>query len=236
MKGDTLLETLQADVLAILLNCADLADANIIPEDDGDMEKKILQKLGTLTGGGTAKPGLVIVVVLPEITEAATNLPGPPVSMQIEIRVIEQPLVNRAASGTNIRSSVAAIRVLAALQLRCLGHCALFPVPNPVKPVPIKPGYLSHSVMMAVNNVGIDPPAKCGQVTATWIDLADTLAMVCATPGSFIHYTTDGTYPTPLSNSYSTPITGLAVGTVVRAAAYAADMLPGDLTQITITA
>jgi hypothetical protein len=242
MTGDTLLETLQSDVLAVLKNCPELTDANIIPEDAGDMDKTIMQKLGTLTGGGTSKPGLVIVVLLPKISAAEINVPGPPVSMEIEIRVIEQPLINRGADGTGIRSSVAALRVLAALQLRSLGHCALRPLPKPVMPEPIKPGFLSHSVLMAVDNVGIDPPAKCGQVTAIWYDLTQSMGLSCPTAQMEIWYTTDGSYPAP-DNPTATLYTALIpcdtlaipIGTVIRAAAYAADILPGDLTEVTVT-
>lgn len=238
MTGDTLLETLQADVVAILKNCPELADANVIPEDAGDMEKTIMQKLGTLTGGGLSKPGLVIVVLLPEITDAETNLPGPPVAVTITLQVIEQPLINRGTGGTGIRSSVAALRALAALHLRGLGHCALHAGPDAVKPLQIKPGFLSHVVKLAIAYSGLTPPAKCGQVSATWDNFAAALVLSCATVGAAIYYTDDGTYPAPNppdSTIYTGPITGLADGTVVRAAAYLAATLPGDLTQVTIT-
>lgn len=237
MTGDTLLETLQADILAVLKNCPELADANLIPEDEGDMEKAILQKLGTLTGGGTAKPGLVLVVMLPEITDAEPNLPGPPVRLAVEIQVIEQPKINRGAGGTGIRSSVAALRALAALHLRGLGHCALYAGDGAVKPLPVKPGFLSHTVKLAIAYQGITAPAKCGQVTAAWLTGPERLDLSCATAASTIRYTTDGSYPAPGNSQaalYSSPILNLQPGTLIRAAAYAANILPGDVTNIGI--
>ena len=236
MTGDDLLELLQADVLAVLKNCPELADANIIPEDEGDMEKTILQNLGTLTGGSTAKAGLVIVVMLPEVTEAEPNLPGPPMELSVEIQIIEAPKINRSATGTAIRSSVAAVRTLASLQLRGLGNYALRPDAKPLQPVRVKPGYLSHTVKLLVSNVGIDPPAKPAGVTATWLSGPGTLQLTCATPGAAIRYTTDGTFPTPAATLYTAPIAAPAVDTTYRAAAYLAGTVPGDVTQVKVTA
>ena len=63
-----------------------------------------------------------------------------------------------------------------------------------------------------------------------------TLSLACASPSSTIRYTTDGTFPSPSATLYTTPIPGLATGTVVRAAAYVAGMPPGDVLELTVTA
>lgn len=239
MTGDDLLELLQADVLAVLKNCPELADANILPEDEGDMEKAILQTLGAVSGGSTGKGGLVIVVMLPEVTEAEPNLPGPPMELSVEIQVIEAPKINRSATGTGIRSSVAAVRTLASLQLRGLGNYALRPDAKPLQPVRVKPGYLSHTVKLLVSNVGIDPPAKPAGVTATWLSGPGTLQLTCATPGAAIWYTDDGSFPAPTNPTaslYEAAIAGPSQDTIYRAAAYLAGQVPSDVTQVTVTA
>ena len=104
MTGTTILETLQADVAAVLRNTPSLNYANVLVEDAGNMEAEILRKLGTLTGNGISlKKGLVIVVMLPEVNGVESNLPGPPIDIVMEIQCIEQAVVNRdAASGTLI--------------------------------------------------------------------------------------------------------------------------------------
>ncbi len=65
---------------------------------------------------------------------------------------------------------------------------------------------------------------------------AGALLLSCETPASAIRYTTDGSFPIPTSNLYTAPITGLATGTVVRAAAYVTGQPPGDVLELTVTA
>ena len=239
MTGDNLLELLQSDIIAILKNTPGLSDASIIAEDEGDMEKKILQKLGPLNAGAGGKFGLVAVVMLPEVDSAEPNLPGPPMSVLCEIQIIEHPLINRGATGTGIRSSVAAIRALAALQLRGLGLCALHAGDNPIKPVQVKQGYLSHTVRLRVSYRSISPPAKPANVAATYNSGNNTLVFTCATAGSAIWISTDGTFPTPTNPTasiYTAPISGPSQDTTFRAVAYVSGSVPSDLTEVNYTA
>jgi hypothetical protein len=61
------------------------------------------------------------------------------------------------------------------------------------------------------------------------------ITLTCATPGASIRYTTDGSYPAPSKTLYTAPITGLLAGTIVRTAAYATGLNPGDVTELIIT-
>lgn len=324
MTGDDFLETLQADVVAILKAVPSLADVTIIPEDDGDMEAKITRKLGTLTESGSGKIGCVAVVMLPEITEAEANLPGPPVEVLVKVQVIEQHTINRGATGSGVRSSEGALRVLNALHHQGLAYAALYADKKPVEPVEVKKGFLSHMVTLNVRYGALIGPGKPAQVMAEWSEgssaltltgitnpadsdplvlqqIADvngynawenadgwniqwnvpewavfklgsysaisgpstaespteiivwdvtqgagqptitggggssSLTLTCATSGSSIRYTTDGTYPSPSKTLYTAPITGLQAGTIVRAAAYKTGLNPGDCTEIEIS-
>lgn len=235
-----ILETLQADILAVLKNTPSLAGAHVIAEDSGDMESEVLRRLGKLTEGPLGRKGLVIVVNLPEVSDAETNLPGPPIGITLGIQIIEQPLVNREAStGTGIRSSVAALRTLAALHLRSLANALLVAGDAPVRPVRgMRKGYLGHTVAMALQYRGITPAAKVAGVTPAWLE-DDTLTLTTPTSGAEIWYTTDGSYPAPTNAQallYSAAIPDLEVGTVVRAAAYHTTSAPSDLTELTISA
>jgi hypothetical protein len=166
MTGDDFLETLQADVLAILRATPSLTGVNIIAEDDGDMEAKIMRTLGSLTGGSTNKAGSVAVVMLPAITEAEANLPGPPLTVSVKVQVIEQSIINRAAAGSGVRSSEGALRVLNALHHHGLAYAALYAGANPVEPVDVKKGYLSHMVSLTLQFRGLSGPGKPAQVEA----------------------------------------------------------------------
>lgn len=229
--NDDLLEVLQADIAAILRATPRLADVNIIADNAGDLEGQILSALKTLSATNF-KNGLACLVMLPEISDAEENLPGPEMRVACEIQVVEQVLMNRAASGTGIRSSQAALAVLKALHLQHLGGCLLYGAKDPVKPLPVKKGYVSHVVRVMARSVGNMGPDKPAAVDAVW-DAGVVLS--CATGGAQIHYTTDGSYPAPGTNLYTQPITALPAGTVVRAAAYAENLNPGDATELTIT-
>lgn len=150
-----LLEILQADVYAVLKNTPGLALANVISDNEGDIEAKVGKALSTLTETG-GKNGLAVVVLLPEIIEAEANLPGPPFVAKVEIRTLEYVLINRAAaSGSLVRSSQAALSVLSALHLRHLGHCLLAAEKDPVAPVEVKKGHVSHAVTLTARYNGL---------------------------------------------------------------------------------
>ncbi len=331
--SDNILETLQADIHAVLRATPALALANVILNDAETTDSKIENAIKTLTTTG-GKRGLALVVLRPEITEGEKNLPGPPLTLKIEIQCVEQPLLNRGADGTNVRSSQAALNVLAALHLRLLGSVMLYADKDPIKAVQVKTGYVSDAVtiyarfegLVAAKPLGVQaemgggaamtitnsgnfdgvlpligsyqgspvysnnaanlatpaPPVagsvviyrpsggvwtaayvtagvpsgsqtalenvtQAGSVAspelvASWsasLTIAASgssgLQLTCASPASVIRYTTDGSYPSPDANGYAGEITGLATGTVVRAAAYVTGQAPGDVLELTIT-
>jgi hypothetical protein len=158
-----LLEILQADVTALLKAVPALSDAVILADNEGDIEAKVVRALGTLTG---AKNGLAAVVLLPEITESDANLPGPPLTVEIEIQTIEAVTINRqAGKGTELRSSQAALITLNALHLQSLGGCSLYSERDPITPVKVKPGYVSHAVKLKLRANGLQGPGKAAGIT-----------------------------------------------------------------------
>lgn len=173
--SDTFLETLQSDIVAILQATPSLAAMNIVPEDDGDMESKLAQLIGTVEGP-TGKYGAVIVVMLPEPSEAEPNLPGPPLTVRCQIQVIEATIINRDPDGgTGVRSSVGALRVLQALHHHALATHALYaPANNPIAAVPVKTGHLSHMVNVLARFEGLQSPGRPGAVTAQMVTTSAT--------------------------------------------------------------
>lgn len=158
---DDLLETLQADVFAVLRNTPALALANVLLNDAETTDSKIENALKTLTTTG-GKRGLALVVLRPEITEGEKNLPGPPLTLRIEIQCVEHPLMNRGSDGTGVRSSQAALNALAALHLRHLGHCLLYADKDPIKAVQVKTGYVSDAVTIFAKFYGISMAKPLG--------------------------------------------------------------------------
>jgi hypothetical protein len=231
-----ILERLQADVFAILSATPDLRRVNILVEDEGDMESQIVQKLANLIEGSPNRRGLVAVVMLPDISSAEKNLPGPHMNAAIKVQIIEQPIMNRNDGGTRIRSSVAALTVAQALHHQVIGSCIIHARGNnPIEVVDVKKGYLSHMFHAEVYLPGIVGSSKPAAVTSA-MDDEGILTLACTTENSQIRYTTNGAYPGERALYYSTPIPGIPAGTTIRAAAYAPGMNPGDVTELLITA
>jgi hypothetical protein len=155
--SDQLLETLQADVVGMLQNTPSLALANTLLNDAETTDSKVENAIKTLSGPG-GKRGLALVVLRAEIIEGEKNLPGPPLTLRIEIQCVEQPLLNRGADGTGIRSSQAALRVLSVLQLTRLGGLLLYADKDPIKAVQVKPGYVSDAVTLYAKFGGFVTP------------------------------------------------------------------------------
>lgn len=165
--NDDLLELLQADITAILLNTPGLEDATILTDNEGDIESRLETSLATLSEKN-GKAGLSIVVLRPDITACESELPGPPVTIEAQIQVVEQVMVNREAdTGTNVRTSQAALRVLGALHLQTLGANHLYaPERNPIREGKVKTGYVSHVVTLLMGSDGFMAPAKCANVVS----------------------------------------------------------------------
>jgi len=233
--NDDILERLQADVFAVLKRTPSLALVNVLSDNEGDLENRVIRALQTLDDP-QGKLGLAVAVMLPEVVSADKNLPGPPLNVQIEIQCIEQVMFNRdVAQGTLIRSSQAAMRVMGALHLHCLGDTELYADKDPLKPIKVKAGYVSHVVTMMVRAAGLVVGTKPLGVSAAVVD--DKYVLTCGTAGATIYYTTDGSYPAPGAGGslgYTAPLV-LAAGTRVRCAAYVISQNPGDVLEFRAT-
>lgn len=161
-----LLNTLQADVAAVLAATPALADAVIHLNNEGDIEARVIQSLAPIKGATSGKRGLCLVVLPPEVTQAEANLPGPPLLVKIEIQAIENFIANRdATAGTGIYSDAACLLALAALHHQVLGGHALYAEDNPVAPARVKPGYGSHILTVFARANGVQGPGKPAAVT-----------------------------------------------------------------------
>ncbi len=168
-EPDALLETLQADVFAVLRNTPALIDATILADNEGDIESRVETSLAT-ANEVNGKSGLSIVVLRPDVVSAESNLPGPPLKLSVVVQILENVTYNRDPdTGTNVRTSQAALQALGALHLLNLGTLSLYaPEKNPIKEVPgMKTGHVSHSVTLYCHSAGL-APAKTAGVSAAW--------------------------------------------------------------------
>lgn len=231
----TFLDDLQTDIEAVLKNTPGLIDAVVSYQDDADIEQKVARQLAPIKGSTTAKPGLAVIVLPPEVSSAESNLPGPPMVVRVEVQCIEHNVINRSAQGTRIPASGAAVRALNALHHRSLGENRfLYAAPNdPITPVRVRPGYTSFAAVLELRAPGVAGDGRVLQVTVSESD--DTITLATATEGASIYYTTDGTYPTPTNGTlYTAPIVGPTIGETWRVAAYKTGLNPSDVLQFTI--
>jgi hypothetical protein len=238
MTAAEVLEQLQADIAAVLMDTSALADAQVLIDNAGDIEAQVDKALGPLSAGPTGKPGLVLIVLLPEVSATEPNLPGPPMQATCEVQVIERPLLNRTETGTNLRSSAAAVLALNALHHYTVGNRMLVPGETPIRPFRSATGTVSHILTLGCRLAGLAEPTRPGNCNAAWLE-NDTLRLACASGAADIWYTTDGSYPSPGNAEaalYTGPIAGLEVGDRVRCAGWLPDLNPGNVLELTITA
>lgn len=227
---DTLLENLEADTYGILRATASLADAQIVRADEGLTEADVAQMLVTLSG--TEKQGLGIVILQAEIDSAERNQPGPPVRAVLSIQVIESVIINRGTSGTGIKASKAALRVLNTLHHQRLGNRQLYAEKKPVEPLPMPDGLVSYTVTLYAEANGGTTTGRVRQLEFS-LDEDGKLVIESATAGAAIYYTDDGTFP-GASNAtailYSGPIT-ITEDFTLRACAFLSPLLPSDISE-----
>jgi hypothetical protein len=231
--SDTILQTIQDDAMGVLKNTPGLALAQVLSADEGLTEADVMQKLATLTG--VEKNGLAIIVMQPEVPRAERNLPGPRVRVEQSIQVIEQVVLNRAATGTQIRANVAAMRVLAALHQQVIGNTILYADQKPCEPLPGKKGFVTYLVTVYAEQLNVATVERVQQL-AFGIDGNSDLVIETATPGAAIYFTTDGSFPGPSNDAatlYAGPVT-IADGDFIRAAAYLSPLNPSSISNVTI--
>lgn len=231
--SDRILRTLQEDVTGLLKAVPGLALAQVLAADEGLTEADVQQKLSTLTGA--TKIGLAVIVMQPEIPRAEKNLPGPVVRVEQSMQIIEQVLLNRSASGTEIPANVAALRVLAALHQQVMGHTILYADQKPVEPLPGKKGYVTYLVTVYAEQLSAATVERV-EPLAFGLDGDGDLLITTSTSGAAIYYTTDGSFPGP-SNAEATLYSGAVAiedNFTIRAAAYLSPLNPSCISEVTV--
>lgn len=189
--------------------------------------------MGKVAKGG--KSGLAVMVLVPDLGGRDPDVPGPQLVADCTVSVIENPLINRGANGTNILPDE-----LALIIQRLLDHWAPdnYPFTTPERNGLIKARWddkIAWEVTMTINVA--NTPITCASMPR--ITVVDDLVTMTAADGVAIYYTTDGSLPTAATGTlYTVPFALTTPGSVwVRAVGSVsglADSSPRGL-RITVT-
>lgn len=226
-----------------ILSESTLSTLPVLSEKKKDLIGEIMQSLGTKIGRA-GKIGSCIVVMSPVANDEMPNNYSGPLSPELAIRVLCDPLFNDSEKGTKLDPLTTAKRLYLLLKnFRIGGVCQnLVPLKPCIVPVndPFAP--LAYEIRFATVE---DDPAVYVRVSAPAITsvVSAPNATVTITGGSVmlggeivaadsIYYVTGETaYPRAGASGavlYSAPFV-VAAGTVIRAAAYKAGAFPSDV-------
>lgn len=185
------------------------------------------------------KSGAAVIVGMPDMDVPDLDIPGPFLELTVKVRVIEAPLINMGASGTQLSAEQIAINILSALHQWDTGSSGspLYADKKAGEPNNEYPGKVVYDCMIKTKH-GIDPEIKVEPVSIAWNSALPEarVTMSCIRPGAAIWYTLDGSFPSS-GNTSATLYQGsfnLASAATVRAAAYLAGMHGSDITQLEI--
>ena len=212
----SVLKGIQAGVAARLASDPYFSNVTIVTENIGDIENKIQTAI--------AKLGVCVIVVTPSASMAAPDAPAPYFNnIKVLVRVVENVVLNRSASGANKPASDVAEIVASLLHQWTpdgISECIFLEEPSIT--LGNDPRLLSYDVRCRTQG-GLSytiPSTAQPVIVLTGSSYPQTATITCATAGAAIFYTLDGTAPIPRNPSaflYNGVISGIAAGTVIKA-------------------
>ena len=224
-----LIDQFQSDVVARLGTKSFFDDIIVIEERLGTTETEVDEAIAPRRSTATCKPGIAIIVLQPDRdpTGAQSALQW---DLELFIRVIEYPEVNRAGGGSKKRASTVSIAIEQLFQNWGIGSstvlCKKAGTYNDGE------GGVGFTHKLAVRfGLPLDPRCKAPGISGT----SAAIILSNNEPGAAIYYTLDGTLPAAKNGAqYSTPFTA-TVGAQVRAAAVLAGKDDSNITEKDIT-
>lgn len=162
---------------------------------------------------------------MPTLKSALVETAGPVCTLEQRFIVKEQPTVNMGTNGTGLSAEQIAVQIAQTFQLFFLGGAMQGFYAAPTFYRYVDSGKDAPFVAIEVTlhaTFQLTPMARTVQPAASAAGETITLTDQQPGGGSVIYYTTDGSFPgggNPTAVLYQQPFT-LAVGTVVRTAAY----------------
>jgi hypothetical protein len=203
----------------------------VLAEDLGDPANAIDTYL-------TKRGGIGVMIMTPKANVTSPNLPGPYFEGIIFIASVwENVALNRAADGSGTGKAALAVAEVIAALLHHHSPAGIAETLTPLTPtialVPRTEPYLAYNILYKTEG-GVDYQRQTvADVVPTVVDNGDgtkTVSLACATPWAYIFFTTDGSYPAPLTasgvprNPYSVSFTVTSPATLLCRA-----WLPGYL-------
>jgi hypothetical protein len=206
----------------------------------GDISAEVQRAIGTVAAK-SGKSGICAVVMPPMMDDDYGNVTVPALAPKYTVRILENPVINDGASGTQKSALAVAARIAAIFKLyqgqgkhSCFrpGKPFVVPVKDEVAPVAYDVVFSTQEQMLTMAKVV--PPTI---LPAGGAVIPTSVTMGCATFGASIYYTTDGTYPGS-GNTAATLYTGAISWTtaaVVRIGAAKTGYIASDTIEVTFT-
>jgi hypothetical protein len=229
------LDRAQADIYGRLLAAEAFSDVIVLSQAKGVVESDVETALTVFASQAGKLPGACVIVLMPDVDAIDSDSPGPLLEVAYTIRVLENPLVNREAGGTQKTAERLGLEVL-----RTLHHWSprrpqcLYAEKDAMTPTEVPDGTVGYDIILHARN-GLDQVAKAAKpvIAGTPADVTITTL----TAGATIYYTLDGSFPyagNAESTEYTIPF-AVTSGTTVRAAAYKPGLQGSDGAAQTIT-
>lgn len=237
---ENILDDLQADVAARLRGDEYFSDIPVVTDRLNDIEAEVQKSLGVLTGKD-GKIGVCTIVMQLVANDAGHQSERGPMDVLVSVRVIENVLMNKSATGTGKSALSVSRRVFRVLKLaQFIGMATpLYPQKPALVPsmVPIAEDVMgvSYEVRFGARESQAGTPGKVAVPIFTV--LAGSCSLACSTSGATIHYTADGTCPVPGetgTTEYTAPF-AVNSGDVIRAGAWKSGSIASDVNMEIVT-
>ncbi len=235
MGNETIFLDLQRDIAGRLAADPYFVDISILTEDKTDLLTEITNSLGALTEKG-GKVGTCVLVMQMIGNNEFPDVPGAVMGMEVQIRVLEDRMVNTSTSGTQKAALTTCRHIIRQLHLYqpyglstviVAQKPTMIPVQDPIAPLAYECRFYTREATTGSFKKTATPVIKPKSGTTP---LSVEIECGSIDPALKIYYTTDGTHPSavnPSSTLYSGPFTQASPATV-RAVAYVDGQLDSD--------
>lgn len=228
-----LAEVLRADSL--------LANVAVIDSSAGDTATDVDEALHVFAGRNS-KVGACVIVRPVTGRLAFPEMRGGPLTLGITVQVLESVKANAGSTGTGLAALSIATRVFRVLHLyQPWGLLSALSAQTPViasMPQPPAGADVGYEVQFEGQEAGYESDVHVAEPTFTIVPGSpDTVVLACATSGSAIYFTTDGSHPrvgNTTATLYTTPIPVTGISRL-RARAFKAGLLASDTPILTIS-
>lgn len=217
------------------------SDITIITDRVKDIATEINKGLGLVKAKG-GKVGACVLVKQVVASDEAANAPGGPMNVELEFLVMENPVLNLGASGTQ-KHCLAIARRLHRIFKHYYAHghhTPLMPMRPCIVPTVVDIAPVAYSVRFQTRESDIrntEYVKVAMPLIAPNTGEGGTVVTLSCTTDAQIYYTLDGTHPRSGNGVlYAAPITIPLAGATLKAVAYKAGYIASDLNQAIYTA